>query len=181
MKLELPLQTERLALRTLDPGALSEQYLTWVNDPELTRFLEIRFRTHSRADLSEFVSTMNQSIDNLLLGLFVKADGRHIGNIKLGPVSAPHERADIGLLIGDRSVWGKGYATEAIRAVTSYGLGALGLHRITAGMYEENVGSYKAFIKAGYSVDGRLKSYWRLDGRWQDEIILHRLAERADG
>lgn len=181
MRLERPLKTEHLILSTLDPMALAPEYLEWINNREITRFLEIRFRPHTAADLAAFVTQMNDSADNLLLGIFLKDGRRHIGNIKLGPVIAPHHRADIGILIGDRSYWGKGYATEAIDAITAHAFDSLGLHRITAGMYEENIGSYKAFLNAGYTEDGRLKEYWLSDGGWQDEIVLHKLAGKKYG
>ena len=42
-------------------------------------------------------------------------DGRHIGNIKIGPVHSYHRRARIGLLIGEKEFWNRGYATEAIK------------------------------------------------------------------
>ena len=176
MRLQSPLKSTRLILDNLDAAALPSQYLAWINNREITRYMEIRFRTQTADELADFVANMNESGDNLLLGVFLKQDRRYIGNIKLGPIIAPHRRADMGLFIGDDALWGKGYATEAIELLTAHALGPLGLHRVTAGMYTGNVGSYRAFLKAGYTEDGRLREYWLSDGCWQDEIVLCKLA-----
>ena len=47
-------------------------------------------------------------------------DGRHIGNIKLGPIQWLHRRADLSLFIGDKSCWSLGYASEAIGLVRDW-------------------------------------------------------------
>lgn len=177
VRLDKPLNSERLYLDTLVPDRLNPAYVEWLNDNEVNRFLEARFHRHTPESVCQFVSDMNDSADNLLLGVFLKRDRQHIGNIKIGPVVKEHSRADIGLMIGDRSVWGQGYASEAIGAVTAHALDAMGLHRVTAGCYSDNVGSYKAFMKNGYLEDGRLKAYFWLDDGWQDHVVMYKLAE----
>ncbi|HEY1157453.1 MAG TPA: GNAT family protein, partial [Arthrobacter sp.] len=101
---------------------------------------------------------------NLFAGIFLREGDRHIGNIKLGPINVHHRRADIGLLVGDRACWGKGYASEAIAILSDFAFGRLGLHRLTAGMYAENEGSARAFEKAGYAREGLLRGHWLCDG-----------------
>ncbi|MCK6442381.1 GNAT family N-acetyltransferase [Elstera cyanobacteriorum] len=167
------LETPQLWLRSLDDQAATGPYLTWMQDPDILRFLEARFSQHTPDSLTGFIKSMNQNPDALLLGMFLKDDGRHVGNIKLGPVSREHLRGDIGLLIGDKSVWGRGLATEAITALTRYGFDSLNLNRLYAGCYGGNEGSVRAFVKAGWQVEGRLPRYWRLeDGHWADHILL---------
>ena len=94
-----------------------------------------------------------------MLGIFLREDGRHIGNIKIGPVVTRHARAELGYLIGDRSEWNKGFASEAIREVVRYGIEELGLAKITAGIYETNIGSAKALLKAGFKLEATISSH----------------------
>ncbi|WP_395830118.1 GNAT family N-acetyltransferase [Elstera sp.] len=170
------LETPQLWLRTLDESAATGPYLAWMQDAEILRFLEARFGRHTPESLADFIHSMNQNPDALLLGMFFKGDdgraGRHVGNIKLGPVNREHARGDIGLLIGDKSVWGRGLATEAIAALTRYAFEQLRLNRLYAGCYGGNDGSVRAFVKAGWAVEARLPRYWRLDDSWADHIIL---------
>ena len=107
MYLEKHLTTDRLTLRTLVASDASNTYLAWMRDPEVTRFLESRFSVpESLQDLVDFIDSINASADSLLLGIFLRKEGRHIGNIKVGPLVARHARTEIGYLIGDRAMWG---------------------------------------------------------------------------
>lgn len=164
--------TDRLALKALDPDNLSPAYLEWLHDPRVTQFLEIRFYPQTAQSVSQFVRDMNRSPNNYLFGIFTGTPARHIGNIKLGPVDPHHLRGDVGLLIGESAEWGKGLATEAIRAVTDYAFGELKLHKVTAGCYGVNAGSRAAFRRAGWRETARRTGHWRCEGVWTDDIVL---------
>jgi ribosomal-protein-alanine N-acetyltransferase len=166
MYLGKPLATDRLLLRTLEATDASNTYLAWMRDPEVTRFLESRFSVpKSLYDLIDFIDSINASPDSLLLGIFLRKEDRHIGNIKVGPVVARHARTEIGYLIGDRVMWGKGYAAEAIREACRYGFEELGLAKITAGVYETNKSSATALLKAGFIHEATISSHVVCEGR----------------
>lgn len=166
MNLDKPLVTDRLVLRTMTAADASDTYLAWMRDAEVNRFLESRFSVpECTRELAGFIGSVNASPDSLLLGIFLREDGRHIGNIKIGPVVMRHARSEIGYLIGDRSAWGKGYATEAIREICRYGFEVLGLAKITAGVYETNKGSAKALLNAGFVHEATIPSHVICEGR----------------
>ena len=159
MILPSPIETRRLVLRTLEPSDVGTRYLTWLSDPEVNRYMEIRFApVHSIDELQTFVQSVNASTGNLLLGIFLREGQRHIGNIKLGPIRHDHHRAEIGFMIGEKDSWGRGYASEAIAALSEYGLDQLGLEKITAGCYATNVGCAKALLKAGFVQEATIPS-----------------------
>jgi RimJ/RimL family protein N-acetyltransferase len=166
------LEGPRIYLRRLTPADVSPEYLGWMNDPDTGRYLESRFSRHDLRSLTNFVAGMAADPLNFLAGIFLKDSGRHIGNIKLGPVDPLHRRAVIGLLIGEQACWGKGFATEAISLITQFAFEEVGLHRVTAGAYAGNVGSVRAFEKAGWQQEARLPSHWRCDEGYQDGILL---------
>jgi RimJ/RimL family protein N-acetyltransferase len=166
MTLDKPLTTDRLCLRTISRADASEAYLAWMRDTVVNRFLESRFSVpQCTQDLVEFIESVNVSADRLLLGIFLRGNGRHIGNIKIGPLVTRHARAEIGYLIGDRAAWGKGYAAEAIREICRYGFEELGLAKITAGLYETNIGSAKALLNAGFVHEATIPSHVVCEGR----------------
>lgn len=171
MKLATPLLTGRLVLRTLTVADATERYLGWMQDPETTRFLESRLVDHSLGSLADYITSCNDSPTSLLLGICL-ADGTHVGNIKLGPIDPYHLHAAVGLLIGERDVWGKGYATEAIAGLTAHAFREVGLEKLYAGCYGSNVGSARAFVKAGWVEEGRNRAYWRSDGGREDNVQL---------
>ena len=166
------IQGEHLYLRTLSHEDVTQRYLDWMRDPKVTQYLESRFSTHTMESLRCFVTAMNESSDNYLYGVFLEPGGEHIGNIKIGSISPHHRHADVGLIIGAKPAWGRGYGTEAIHLVTRYAFDQLGLNKLYAGMYAENTGSARAFLKAGYREIGVLKKHVLCDGRFIDSLMV---------
>jgi ribosomal-protein-alanine N-acetyltransferase len=173
MKLESLIVGEHLILRNLSAEDATPRYLSWLSDHEVTRHLEIRFSPpRTIDDLAQFIVACNASDDTLMLGMFLRHDVRHIGNIKLGPINWQHGTAEIGLLIGQRDEWGKGHASAAIELISSHAFTGLGLAKLTAGCYAGNEGSRRAFLNAGFDEEGRRVSQWVADGQRRDGIML---------
>ena len=179
MLLDAPIETPRLLLRNLVAGDVNDRYLSWLSDHAVTQYLEIRFAEQTAESTRVYIEQMNASLDNLFLGIFRREGDLHIGNIKLGPIDAHHRRGDFGIVIGDRSCWGRGYAGEAIKTLTGYCFSVLDLHKLSCGLYAANEGSRRAFLKAGWFEEGRRRQHWFCDGQWQDDIQLGCIREDA--
>ncbi len=171
------LHSSRLILRCLREEDASEDYLQWLADPAVTRYLEVRHNPPASVDqLKAFIGQINESTDTILFGIFLKVDAKHIGNIKLGPMHPIYKRAEIGIVLGDQTEWGKGFATEAIALLADYAEQTLGIRRLAAGCYGSNRGSLKAFLKAGFILEATLEDYWTNDdGTSDSEHILGRV------
>mgnify|MGYP005655591831 CR=1 FL=1 len=176
MDIKEPIETPRLILKNLSIEDANSPYKDWVRDPEVNRYLELRHSPPNESQISEFISSMNHSSDNLFLGIFLK-NFTHIGNIKLGPINLSNHRAIIGLLIGDKSSWGRGYASESIEAISKYAFNHLKLNKVEAGCYSSNIGSYKAFLNAGFKHEGTLKNHWKIGNDWEDELLIGKSLE----
>lgn len=172
--LDEPLTTEHLVLRSLGYHDADGSYLVWMNDRDVMRYTESRFSSHDVPSLRAFIAAMNDSKDSLLAGLFDAGSGEHVGNVKLGPIERHHAHAYIGIIIGDKSRWGQGLASEAIGVVADYAFNSLGLSRLAAGVYASNAGSLRAFTKAGFREVARLPRWYRCDGEQVDDVILMR-------
>ncbi|MBN2752906.1 MAG: GNAT family N-acetyltransferase [Rhodospirillaceae bacterium] len=173
MFLSSPIRTPRLTLRNLSEDDAGHVYLGWMQDPNILRHLEIRHsQPQTKASLTSFISTTNKSADTLLLGIFLRETGQHIGNIKLGPIDPYNRRADIGFLIGERSCWGKGYASEAIQATARHGIQSYKLHKVTAGCYASNIGSKGALTKAGFANEATLREHWFMGDHFDDHYYF---------
>lgn len=166
------IEGKRIYLREVRPSDVNERYYRWLNDPEVTRFLESRYFPNSVEQIRDFVAGKLGDRDNVFLAVVLKEEDRHIGNIKLGPIQWIHRLADIGLLIGEKDCWGQGYATEAIQLFSDYAFNVLNLHKVTAGCYAPNEGSARAFRKAGFAVEGIRKDQFYSNGAYVDEILL---------
>ena len=152
------LTTERLLLRALEPADLNATYLSWLNDSAVNRYLETRFLPQTMKALHSYWQAHRDDPASPWFAMCLQADGRHIGNLKLGPIDWLHRRADLSLFIGDRTCWGKGYATEAIAASRDWAFAELDLQKLNAGIYSGNMGSRRAFEKCGFSIEGTLRA-----------------------
>jgi len=166
------IEATRIHMRTLSDQDCTDEYLSWLNDPEVSRFLETRFSPQSLDAIRDFVRIVNARENEHLFGIFLKDSGRHIGNIKVGPINPHHRVADISLFIGARDYWGRGLATEAIATVSAYAFKRLGVRKLAAGMYASNHGSRQAFMKCGYQHEGTRRAHYLLDKKPCDILEL---------
>jgi RimJ/RimL family protein N-acetyltransferase len=171
------IEAKRLYLRPLSESDCGERYVTWLKDPVVGRFLETRHAEQTLDGVKAFVAGVNARSDEHLFGIFLKPNNLHIGNIKVGPVGRHHPVADVSLLIGDRECWGRGYAAEAIEAVSRYAFAVLGLRKLSASMYVDNQGSYRAFLKVGFKDEGRRRAHYIMDGRMCDVLVTGLIPE----
>ena len=92
------LESDTFYLRNISLDDCNENYLSWMNDSEINKFLESRFTVHTIDSLKDFVISMNNSNNNILFAIVDKESDKHIGNIKLGDIHPVHKYADIGLV-----------------------------------------------------------------------------------
>ena len=166
------IEGERIYLREVRISDVNEDYYKWLNDNEIGQYLETRFQPQSIESIREYVSSLLGSCESIFLAIIVKENDKHIGNIKLGPINWLHRFADVSLMLGDKENWGKGYGTEAIKLVVDYAFSRLNLHRLNAGIYENNVGSIKVFTKVGFKEEGTLIKKRFFKGQYINEKIF---------
>lgn len=139
------IDTARTFLRPLTASDAVQVYADWLNDPEVNQYLETRHVHQTVKTCETFIHQCNTDPASHLFGIFLRESGVHIGNVKLGFVNPNHARGEFSMFIGDKSCWGKGFATEVVRSLTEYGFTHLGLERIQAGCYEEHKASLRVF------------------------------------
>lgn len=111
----------------------------------------------------------------LSLALTLPAHDELVGAISL-TFAEEHARAELGYWIG-LPFWGRGYATEAARAVTDYGFRTLGLHRVQAHHYASNPASGRVLVKIGLRPEGFSPGMMRKDGQFED-VVFYGLTRR---
>ena len=82
----------------------SKEYVMWLNDPTINKFLESRWQRVTLKKLKKFIININQSKNEFMTGIFLKKNNEHIGNIKLGKIDFIHKTAELGLLIGKKKI-----------------------------------------------------------------------------
>lgn len=169
---EVLIEGKRTYLREIQLSDANRNYCSWINDPEINQYLESRFEKWSIKKLKDYVSEIKKNPNYVFLAIIAKGKNKHIGNIKIGPINRSHRYADVGVIIGEKSFWRKGFATEAIKLVVDYAFNKLDLHKLTAGAYNCNIGSIRAFKKAGFSAEGVRKKHYLCNGDYVDGVLL---------
>ena len=136
------------------------KYQKWMNDPEVHKYTEQRYKKHSLKDIKNFVISKNKSKNEFLFKILLKkrnSTSEHIGNIKLGLINFIHKSAYISYFIGKKGLWGKAYTIKAIKEIIKIARKKK-LKKLKAGSYEMNYGSKRVLEKNGFVKEGVFKS-----------------------
>ncbi len=108
--------------------------------------------------------------EEIVFAIVERESERLLGSIGL-KVNKRNQNAELGYWVG-KPYWGRGYASEAGRAVLRYAFAGLGLHRVCAGCFPDNPASVKVLEKLGMTREGYLRGHLRKRGRFRDVIIF---------
>jgi len=156
-------------IRLADVGTL---YLSWLRDPEVTQGLYSGGEKYTRAQLEKYVRSVLADKDALMFAIIERSSRNHIGNIKLDHIQAKHGTAELGVMIGDKACWHRGYGTESCRLLIDYAFKKIGLRKIIVAVFSNNVPSYAMFKKLGFKVEGCLKKHIFYRGKYYDKFFL---------
>jgi RimJ/RimL family protein N-acetyltransferase len=170
----MKIDTQKIFLRLLNPEDVGQYYVDWMNDPDVVRYLESRWHSYTLEDVKDYVRRINDSPNDFLFGIFLTKTNQHIGNIKIGEINHTHRFGNVGIIIGEKKYWGKGFGTQSISLATKIAFQQLNLNSLTAGVYSSNDSSYRAFLNAGWEEVGRYKKYRFFEGEFIDQIIVQK-------
>lgn len=166
------IETERLVLRPLRAADAAQEYVDGLNDAEVNRFLEVRHARQTLDSVRAFIIAHEDAADAVLLGLFLKPEGRLIGTIRLHDIKG--KAACLGICLFAKDCWSRGFGSEALEGAGRLAFGALGVDRLTAGSYEANTASLALFKKAGFVIAAREESRLALDGKPARTVVMER-------
>lgn len=160
-------------LKPLNLNDASSEYLSWLNDKKINKFLEVRFDPPKKIkDLKTFIEFHKNSKSSLLFGIF--HNNNFIGTIKLSDINENHKFAYVGIMIGNLNYHGLGYGKEAIVLVSDFAINNLKLETLYAGCYDANQSSFNTFLKSGFIKVAEIKDYWILDNKYISNITLQK-------
>jgi len=174
MQEKLTLITARLLLNSVELEDCNLTYLSWLNDIETNQFLESCFFENTMPKLKKFVSAQIDDSSSLFLAIRIKDTDKHIGNIKIANIHPYHKTGEYGIMMGDKTEVGKGYAKEASIAIIKHAFNGLNLQKINLGVISENKVAIKLYENLGFKVEGVLrKNYFhKSSGLFFEEIRM---------
>lgn len=167
---------ELVELRAIDREHLPT-YARWMRDPEVKQTLATALMPVTMDDEEAWYRSVVADERNHAFGIHLLDDGRLIGNCSLRTRDPRHRGAEFGIVIGEKDCWGKGYGTDALRICCRVGFDELNLHRIHLYVFDFNERGRRAYARAGFREEGRLReSIWR-NGRWHDMYVMSMLEQ----
>jgi RimJ/RimL family protein N-acetyltransferase len=148
--------------------------LKWVNDDEVRQFLEGGTLTYpvSRAQQEQFVEGASRPADNRKTFAIETLNGEYLGSINLHEIDWINRRAEIGIVIGIKQHWGKGYGTDAMRVLLRLAFDKMNLHRVYLRVYAFNKRAIASYEKCGFRREGVLREQRYHNGKYHDAILM---------
>ena len=152
-------------------------FVRWFNDPEVRYWL-------SMSDGPEFTLEAEQEWYEEMradpwrvVWCIETEDGQPIGNLGLHAIDETHGRATLGISIGEKAYWGRGYGTEALRAVLRYAFEEMELRRVVLEADEDNARGIRCYEKCGFVREGLLRAHRLRHGEPVNGVIMSVLRE----
>lgn len=149
-------------------------FVAWLNDPEVTRGLGMFLPLSLVEEEQWFENTLQQPAEERPLTIEVCQDEswRTIGNSGFHAIDWRNRSAEVGIVIGDKSFWDQDYGSETIQLLLEYGFNTLNLHRVYLRVFEDNPRAIRAYEKAGFIHEGRMRQAEFRRGDYRDVLLM---------
>jgi diamine N-acetyltransferase len=164
---------ERIRLRGVEKADLP-QFVDWLNDPEVVDGLGM-FLPLSLADEEKWFekATEHEPAEKpLVIDILDGEKWRMVGSSSLFGIDWTNRFAEVGIVIGDKSVWNKGYGTETMRLLIKHGFETLNLNRIWLRVNADNPRAISSYEKAGFTHEGRYRQGTYKQGKYVDILLM---------
>lgn len=163
---------EHLYLKEIQTEELTDSVMAWFADKDLMKFYTNSQKTITKDSLIASIEKGKAEGNVYTYGIYSIQGDILIGTVKLGPINKVHKTSDLATLIGNRDFLGKGLAPEAIKLGNQLAFSVFDLRKLYGGMYQSNVASIKAYTRADWLIEGRLKGFYYVEGKNEDRILV---------
>ncbi|HVB63994.1 MAG TPA: GNAT family N-acetyltransferase [Nitrolancea sp.] len=149
----------------------------WRSDPEVTRY----WINQDVPDQAAIRRWYEKNLDTGALVWAMLNQGEPIGYVTLFDLDEVNRKAELALMIGERSAWGRGFAKETLRIVLRHAFApetdsGLGLNKVYLAVFAENIAARRAYRASGFREDGVLREDMYRAGAWHDQVLMSALA-----
>nr|WP_317413331.1 GNAT family protein [uncultured Solibaculum sp.] len=145
----------------------------WVNDPDITRFLDGAVFLYPRSiqQTRSFVEE-NARAGGPNFVIAHRHSDEYIGQLELSGVDYRHGVASLGIVVGGKGCRGKGYGSEAIGLALEFAFRQMNLNRVELWVREDNDIALKCYRSCGFVEEGRRRSCYAVDGVRKDLVLM---------
>ena len=159
----------------------AEHVHRWRNDREVTYTLGRRYMMplpYVESWVEQFAATPG-GFENAHFTIETK-DGRVIGDTGLFGVSAENREAYLGMMIGEKDCWSRGYGSDALRTLLRFAFQEMNLNRVALHVFDFNPRAIASYRKCGFAEEGRMRQAMYRDGEFHDIVMMGLLREEFE-
>ena len=157
----------------------AEQYCEWLNDFDVAKNLLIFNQQLSLEREKALLHEMAKN-DAQIFGIIEIENNKLIGNCSIFRINERNRKAEVGIFIGDKNYWSKGYGIEALSLLVDYGFNILNLNNIMLEVFDFNKRAIRSYEKVGFKEIGRRREAIFLGGEKHDELYMDILASEFE-
>ena len=149
-----------------------EEVMKWVNDREVTKYLAAFLYPVSQEEEEKFLEramSRNDTEKNLVMETKERV---YIGQISLHKIDWKNSNAELGIVIGNKEYWGKGYGTEAIKILLHHAFNQMNLYKIDLQVFEFNQRGIRCYEKCGFKKEGKLRKNHFYQAKYYDVFLM---------
>ena len=147
-----------------------EKFTQWLNDFEITDYIRRSETIYSLDKEKQYLEDNKNAEASFAI---IELDKNEmIGSISLEEINHIHRIATLGIFIGNKEYWNKGYGTEAIRLILDYGFNYMNLHSIQLHVMSFNQRALKCYKKCGFKETGKIRESRFINGKYHDIICM---------
>ena len=150
--------------------------MKWINDEEVTQFLGGGMLSYPVSSIAErnYIEKFgrSESATEKTFAIETLTDSRFIGAIDLHAINWIDRHSELGIMIGDKQCWGRGYGTDAMRVLMRLAFDKLNLHRLWLRVYDFNVRAIASYERCGFKREGVLREHRSFRGEYHDTIVM---------
>ncbi|HEX2910739.1 MAG TPA: GNAT family protein [Chloroflexia bacterium] len=167
-----------VTLRAVQPEDLLN-WVKWFNDRAVTEYLA-RVYPYSQADAEKYWQKTQQNPQEILYSIVNSSNGEHIGSINLRNIDWRSRNSELGVLLGAKECWGKGYGRDAVRTMCQFAFKELGLVRVYLYVRADHPSGIRSYSKVGFKQEGIARKQLYRNGVYHDMVLMGLLADELD-
>ena len=136
----------------------AEVFLKWINDPEVNKYMIGLKIAQTIEEEIEWIKKIQDDPNEEVWSIFKKNNDKLIGNVGFHELDNSDHNFRIGIVIGAKEEWGKGYATDAFKVAKKYLKEEKNAKKINLTCHFNNAGAQKVYKKSGFEIKGTQKT-----------------------
>lgn len=153
----------------------SEEYLRWLRDREVLVTLNLTSYLKKPIEVGEveqYCRALLESENNIYCAIHERRTDLFIGTCKIGGINEFSGVADVGIMIGEKRLWGKGIGNETVSLLSSYAFNELSLRKLTGGAMSSNKPMLSIFARLGFVEEGVRRKQDRVGSTFVDHVLF---------